>query len=451
MSIETVAGKSASHVNIALWLYALLVIVVTAVSWAVYWCDGNIQDRPLFEKSDQFHDLTNYIDKTAHLLHGAAALGRGLPIYTYPAPAAFVYKILIYTFPGHAVRTYLGFFVICILGFAIVTWRACRPSRAVRLSAAAAIATTAALSYPIWFTADRGNIECVVWALSTAGLCFLLRGKYRTAAVLIGLTACIKPFTIIFLLLLLRRRRYKTAARGVATAGLVFLAALTALGPNPWKTYQELKPGQTLYISRYITTLAPFDEERFAHSLLDGLKSAALILKMRGFHPQYALRVVEDLRARSGGWFAVRWIVDAYPFVVIAGLGLLFAAFYKMPVLNQVIALCAAVTLFPPASSDYTLLSLYLSFGAFVVFLTREVATGKAALSYASMLALAVIYALLFSPLTFLMIYAGDTKLLLLLALLVVVARSPMPSAYFGDPADDRLTLEHTITPPSQV
>ncbi|MGA2896325.1 MAG: hypothetical protein ABSE27_01850 [Acidobacteriaceae bacterium] len=50
------------------------------------------------------------------------------------------------------------------------------------------------------------------------------------------------------------------------------------------------------------------------------------------------------------------------------------------------------------------------------------------------MLALAVIYALLFSPLTFLMIYAGDAKLLLLLALLFVAARSPMPCTYFGDP-----------------
>jgi len=51
------------------------------------------------------------------------------------------------------------------------------------------------------------------------------------------------------------------------------------------------------------------------------------------------------------------------------------------------------------------------------------------------LLAFAVIYGLLFSPLTFLMLYAGDAKLLLLLALLVVAARSPMRNEYFGDPA----------------
>jgi hypothetical protein len=90
-----------------------------------------------------------------------------------------------------------------------------------------------------------------------------------------------------------------------------------------------------------------------------------------------------------------------------------------------------AIAIFPPVAADYTLLHLYLPFGALVVFLTREVATGKVAFSYHSMLALAVIYALLFSPLTFLMLYAGDAKLLLLLALLFVAARSPMRSEYF--------------------
>jgi hypothetical protein len=42
--------------------------------------------RPLFGKSDQFHDLTNYIGKTAHLYHGAAALGSGFPVFSYPPP-----------------------------------------------------------------------------------------------------------------------------------------------------------------------------------------------------------------------------------------------------------------------------------------------------------------------------------------------------------------------------
>jgi hypothetical protein len=432
---EYVAGNAASQVRVALWVYALLVALVTWASWSIYNRSGDEMTRPLFGKSDQFHDLTNYAGKTAHLYHRAAALGNGLPTYNYPAPAAFVYKALLHTFPGHPIRPYLVFFAICILGFAFTAWRAGRASRVVRLSFAAAIGAAAVLGCPMWFTADRGNIEGVAWALSAAGLCFLLRARYRTAAVLIGLAASIKPFPILFLLLLLGRRKYKAAALGVATAGLLVIAALMALGPNPWKAYRDLKPDQSYYLDNYVRNLMPVDEERFCHSLLDGMKSAALTVEMGGISTDKAISQVPDLSDEPGGWHTVRPLVRVYPFVALAGLGLLLAVFYRMPMLNQLTALGVAVTLFPPVASEYTLLHLYIPFGALLVFLTREVATGKATFSYASMLTFAVIYALLFSPLTFLMLYAGDAKLLLLLALLVVAARSPMQSAYFDGPA----------------
>jgi hypothetical protein len=414
----------------------LLVALVTWASWSIYNRSGDEMTRPLFGKDDQFHDLTNYAGKTAHLYHRAAALGDGFPTYNYPAPAAFVYKALLHTFPGHPIRPYLVFFAICILGFAFTAWRAGRASRVVRLSFAAAIGTTAVLGYPMWFTADRGNIEGVVWALSAAGLCFLLRARYGTAAVLIGLAISIKPFPILFLLLLLGRRKYKAAALGVATAGLVVFAALMALGPNPWKAYQDLMPGIRDHIAIHVDRMDPYWEERFEHSLLDGMKSAALTVEMGGIHPDKAIVEVPKLSDDST-WeeHVVRPLVLIYPYVVIAGLGLLIVVFYRMPMLNQLTALAVATTLIPPCSADYTLLHLYVPFGALLVFLTREVATGKTTLSYASMLTFAVIYALLFSPLTFLTLYAGDAKLLLLLALLVVAARSPMRSAYFDGPA----------------
>jgi hypothetical protein len=435
--------NTASHVRLALWVYALLVVLVTAASWAIYKHNTAFYLRPLFTAEDQFRDLTNYIDKTAHLYHGSAALGSGYPIYGYPGPTgAYVDKFLIYTFPGHAVRFYLVLLTICISCFAVVAWRAARAGRAVMHSAAAAIVVTAVLGYPLWFCADRGNIEGVVWALAAAGLCFLLRGRYRAAAVLIGLSVSIKPFTILFLFLLVGRRKYKEAALGLVTVVVLVIASLTAMGPTPWKVYQDLKPGASLYLDCYIMDLRPPEEMRFNHSLLDGMKSAALTVEMGGIHRHKAIAEIERLRAEPGGWHVVHPLVRVYPFVAIAGIGLLFAVFYRMPLLNQLTALAVAVTLFPPVAGDYTLLHLYVPFGALLVFLTREVVPGKAAFPYSSMLALAVIYALLFSPLTFLMIYAGDAKLLLLLALLVVAARSPMPSAYFGDPANQDVTRE---------
>ncbi|MGA2896324.1 MAG: glycosyltransferase family 87 protein [Acidobacteriaceae bacterium] len=378
------SGKVAAHVNVALWVYAFLVASVTAASWFLYKRSGDPLTRPLFTKADQFHDLTDHRDKIAHLRDGAVALAHGQPLFNFPPPAAYVFKIF-FIFGNHAAYAYLVFIAICVLGFALVAWRAGRPSRAVRFAATVAIVTSVVLGYPMWFTADRANIESVVWAVSAAGLCLFLRKRSLGAAVLIGIAASIKPFPILLLLLLLRRRKYKDTAIGVAVlVGIVF-AAFAALGPTPLQAYRDLKPVEPRYMNSYVLVLAHVDEARFEHSLLDGLKSAALILKMRGHHGTTA--TVESLRNRPGGWPVVRLLVRVYPFVVITGLGMLIAVFYKMPILNQVTALCVAVSLIPPVSSDYTLLQLYLPFGAFLVYLTREVAIGKAIFPYSSMLA----------------------------------------------------------------
>jgi hypothetical protein len=122
-----------------------------------------------------------------------------------------------------------------------------------------------------------------------------------------------------------------------------------------------------------------------------------------------------------------------YPFLALASLAALIAFFYKMPLLNQTTAVGAAVAVLPPSAGDYTLLHLYVPFGALVVFLARDVATGRTTLRYSSMIAFGMIYGLLFAPLTFLALYAGDAKLLLLLALVFLAARSPMNSPYFED------------------
>jgi hypothetical protein len=209
---------------------------------------------------------------------------------------------------------------------------------------------------------------------------------------------------------------------------------LTYLGPNPVRAYQQLKPGVPLYMGYYILRELPYEEARFVHSLLDGMKSAALVVEMKGLHPTGAAAEISKLRAEPGGWPVAIALVRIYPVIAAVGFGVLLLTFRRMPLLNQMTALAVAITLFPLSAADYTLLHLLVPFGALIVFLAREVATGTSAMRLSSMLAFAVIYGLLFAPLTFLMLYAGDAKLLLLLALLFVTARTPMHSAYFDDP-----------------
>jgi Glycosyltransferase family 87 len=429
--MEVTDASSAPRVRCALWLYASLVAAVTAFSWGIYWHGHDFEKRPLYKVVQRFGDLADYFDKTLHLRHRAAELGSGFPVYNYPPPGAVVFRELLHAFPGHPISPYLIILGACVLGYAVVTWKASDPGRGLRLPAAVAILVTAELGYPLWITADRANTEGLVWALAAGGLCFLLRGKYRIAGVLIGLSASIKPFSILFLLLLLGRGKYKAAGLGVLTASTVIFAATLLLGPNPWKVYQGLKPNASYYVEHYVEAPMSVEEERFVHSLLDGMKSVALTVEMGGIRPHKAVGEVPKLIAEPGGWHVTHTLARIYPWVAVTGLGIVITVFYGMPILNQLTAIGVSVTLFPPVAADYTLLHLYVPFGAFLVFLTRDVAVGKVTFSYASMIALAVIYALLFAPLTFLMLYAGDAKLLLLLALLVVAAKSPMHSEYF--------------------
>ncbi len=55
-------------VNRCLWVYTLLLVAMTALSWTVYFASGRFAlFRPLFDYNDRFRDLTNYSDKMAHL------------------------------------------------------------------------------------------------------------------------------------------------------------------------------------------------------------------------------------------------------------------------------------------------------------------------------------------------------------------------------------------------
>ena len=423
------ASPCAMGVNRALWLYAFLVAAITLGSWAVYWHTGDALTRPVFAASNQYKDLTLYAAKTARLHGGAEILGSTYPPFNYPAPAAFVYKAFLYSLPGHQLFPYFAFLTICMMAFCIVVWRAAGFPRRCRWPLAVALATTA-VGYPLFYCAYLANIEIVVWALTAIGLCFLLKKKYLAAGLLIGLAVSVKPFVFLFLLLLVRQRRYKEAAAGAATACMTILIALTVLNPNPVKAYQFLRPSLKVYVDQYVRNIRPIDEQRFIHSPLDAAKSLSEIRKAHGLHPHQSVVLIERWIAEPDGWPAARHLAKWYPLFVAISLVALLVAFYKLPLLNQLTALGVAVTMFPPEAGDYTLLHLYIPFAALLIFLVRE---GAAKIPAGSMVALFVIYAFLFAPLTPLMIYAGDAKLLFLIALLVVTARTPMQSTSWAD------------------
>jgi len=427
----------AGTTRLILCVYIFVVLCTTAYSWWVY---EKLRDQPLpltfdkrpfFEETDRFHDLTNYVQLTDSLYGQAAKLGHSSIVFNYPPPAAFVYKVLLHTFPGHTLAPYLWFLGLCSLGFAVVTWFAAERPTMLPGAVGFAIAVTAIIGYPLLFTADRGNIEGVVWALAAAGLCCMLRYRYMTGAVLIGMATAIKPFSALYMLLLLARRRYREPSAGAVVCGVLVLASLIWLGPNPRKAYKELSSGMQAYMQRYVTNIGPLEELRSNHSLLDGMKTAALTIHMHRFDPVLARTELKKVRFQPGGWSVARSLARVYPVVMSGALAMIILVFRRARRLNQLTAVAVAVTLIPFSAADYTLLHLYVPFGAWVVYLTRDVATGRTKPRVGMMFAMAVIYGLLFAPLSPLMLYASFAKTLLLIALLVVCAMEPMKSSYF--------------------
>jgi hypothetical protein len=106
---------------------------------------------------------------------------------------------------------------------------------------------------------------------------------------------------------------------------------------------------------------------------------------------------------------------------------------FKMPAVNQMIMLGVAMTLIPPSAGEYTLLSLYVPFGAFVIFLMKDVATGRVQFKQQYILIVLTLFALLLTPMTFLGKFTGVTKTLTLLCLLTAAGSLPMPSLLFGE------------------
>ena len=432
MPSQSKEHTSARQVVAALYFYVCLMSSVLALSWIDYHFQHTPDRRPLFTKSDQFRDLLNYMGRTAHLWRSSAALGSGYPIFAYMPPSAFLWHAL-FMFHGHPLRPYMLLVGLAILALTAAGVSMCRGYGRPGAAGVFAIGMTALLGFPLWFAVDRANLEGVTWALSGAAFCFFLGRKYRASAVFLGLAASIKPFPLALVILFILRRKFKEAALAAAMMAGISLFAYIGIGPNPWKAFQDLQPGFDLYNNGYVRTIRPVEEVRFSHSILDGAKLTAVAVRAHSLQISSLNISIQQLSDMEPGWRALQVLAAIYPLVLLTIFAAIVLCARRMPALNQVTIFALAATLLPPNSGEYTLLNLYVPFGAMVVLLVRELPSGGVAIRRETLISICCIYALLFAPLTFLRVYSGATKLLLLLVLLMLFIRTPMPSAYFGD------------------
>lgn len=395
----------------ALKLFLLLSAALTILSFAYTLVCRNLglglpYSFPYYYvPGNMFQDFFTFHDKFRQWGTPAFFDPKPYGYFMYPAPLVHVFRFLLSL---HHAQTH--FFCLMLLtaaglslGFVWVLYR-----QGLVLSQCILFAgATALLSYPLLLLLQRWNIEFLVWLVGAIGLWSFLTGRTNTAAVLFGLAASLKLYPFIFLGLFLPRRRYGGFFLGLATFAAVTLLSLYFIGPTiPAAAHWDSE--QIAAFSKYY--VGDVWALGYDHSFFGLFKAATL-----HWRPNY---------------FA--W---ARPFsiaVALTAVALYFLRIWSSPLPNQVLALSILSVTLAPLSFDYTLLNLYPAFAMLAVLaLQAQRRAAPVPQSVPHLTAIMVLFALIFTPQSYLIVhavrYGAQLRAVCLIALLVLALATPLP------------------------
>lgn len=431
---------------------ALLIYVLVFVAFGLYVSAYFLVHRhtrhyfPLGDRVERFGDLIRFTAKfqygrdsrmqdTEHLL------GTLFP-RNYPPFGVVLYLFLLQVCAPFAVAVLLGVFFGTLLIACTMLWKRVRRSPAYRPSAGLAIFLTGLLGWGSLQVAMRGNLEGWDWIATCIGLWLFSRKRYTGAGAAIGVAMAIKPYPVLWLLLMARHRHWKGAAAGLLSCAATTLGSLLIVNPNPLAAYRWINSGgggKSFFFTHYIVAFRPLEEMMGEHSLLQAMKSIA--------------RVVRNHGLSFGSWdygmhpsdpTAIRLYHACLPITAVILLLVLLAVWSK-PVLNQVFAIAVTSTALPLVSGDYTLTILLIPMAFFLILLMEDIPAGRARLTLRQMLWVLLPCACAISvvPLGVLHNVFRSTSLLVLLASTSVI---PLPSRLLDEIAvstDARRELQY--------
>ncbi len=334
----------------------------------------------------------------------------------YPAPAVFVYRFFYLFDPPGVVRPYRGYAVMVGLTLATLAWMAWRLTRAftergLRQGDAVWLSAVGALmSWPLFLTLQRGNIEMVLWIPLALSLYAFSQRRWMVSALLIGLTASFKLYPILLLALFLRDRRWKELVAGVLVAVTTTLAALAFVGPTLRSAAAHIGLGVKGFIDEHGAHIN-WKTEGYSHSLFH-------LLKMRLLHQTDLLQTLIPLYMLT---------VAAVMLIVF------FGRVMWAPLLNQVMVLCISMIYLPATSYDYTLLVLLVPCAWLGLRVASAAHRGK--ILPGSLWAMGL-FTVLLGPEFFLSkgpyLYSGSVKAVCLGVLLAIAVVYPFPEEGIG-------------------
>jgi glycosyl transferase family 87 len=339
-------------------------------------------------------------------------------VIPYPAPMMCVYILFNRVF-REPLYAYLLFIILSVAAAAAGLIAALYCSGENRWQLAAVVGVSAILSYPLIFLLERGNMEGFVWAVMALGLTAFVLRHHKTAGVLFALAASMKVFPGILLLLLFARRRYKELAIAVVAFGVFTVIGLWTLNHSIPAAMAEVRAGLAKLSESHLTGYR-YEEIAYDHSLFSILKQ---VLFLYHKHNPEDPALNNDIRAA------------ALPYMLLV-LPVLPAVYWfrirKLPLLNQAIALIVLAVTIPYISFEYTLNHVYFAWALFLLFLARDVATGRESIPWpaAAMMLTALAFVFALGPADR---AAGQLKTCALMVLLLVAVTVPMHSSLLDD------------------
>jgi hypothetical protein len=429
-TLDRPSSPKHSPVSRAILLYIIILVGLSALALGIVSYRAYMLHKPypyntlLYDPNVRFSDWTDCTKRIAHFgegnLLGRTDVGAG---YGYPAATVYLFLLFIRLF-HNSLAAYLvaafSAFVVSTLLFSVHVRRHAQDGRA-----QVAIWSTLALGFPAWILIDRGNIEVFLWLFVLLGIVAFIRNSPYTAALMFALAAAMKIYPLIFLLLFVPRRQYKAAALGTIAVCALSCVAILGISPQIHETLNAISHNAVLVRNAYFVHLSP-GEIRFDHSIFGDEKQLVNIyLHARHFDRPGVLPTFEESTRVYG-------ILAPLAFAILYVVRL-----RHLPLLNQFMGLTLCSLLLPYISYEYTLVYVYLMWAAFLYYLLTDVKVGAATLSRARMNLMMSSFAVVFAPLSFLVLKtsgcSGQLKSLVLLILLALIIATPMPSSLFRD------------------